>query len=73
MSFIAASLIAFPLSRSLGDFLGSVLFQTDLSFTFDPFGLLIWFVASLALSALASFLPAWHAARSSVREALGFE
>ena len=30
-------------------------------------------VASLVLSALASFLPAWHASRSSVREALGFE
>lgn len=73
MSFVAASLVAGPLSRGLGDFLGSVLFQTDLSFTFDPNGVLIWFAASLALSALASFLPAWNASRSSVREALGFE
>ena len=73
MSFIAASILAGPLSRGLGDFLGSVLFQTGLSFVFDPNGLLICFAASLVLSALASFLPAWHASRSSVREALGFE
>jgi len=73
MSFIAASILAGPLSRGLGDFLGSVLFQTDLSFVFDPNGLLICFAASLVLSALASFVPAWHASRSSVREALGFE
>ena len=73
MSFIAAAILAGPLSRGLGDFLGSVLFQTDLSFVFDPNGLLICFAASLVLSALASFVPAWHAARSSVREALGFE
>lgn len=73
MSFIVASILAGPLSRGLGDFLGSALFQTDLSFVFDPNGLLICFVASLVLSALASFLPAWHASRSSVREALGFE
>lgn len=73
MSFVAASILAFPLSRGLGDFLGSALFQTDLSFVFDPNGLLICFAASLVLSALASFLPAWHASRSSVREALGFE
>jgi putative ABC transport system permease protein len=73
MSFVLAALVAGPVSRGLGDLLGSVLFQTDLSFTFDPFGLLIWFVASLVLSALASFLPAWNASRSSVREALGFE
>ncbi len=73
MSFIAASILAGPLSRGLGDFIGSVLFQADLSFVFDPNGLLICFAASLVLSGLASFLPAWHASRSSVREALGFE
>ena len=73
MSFLVAASLAGPLSRALGDFIGAVLFQTDLSFVFEPNGLLICFLASLVLSALASFLPAWHASRSSVREALGFE
>ncbi|MBX7183515.1 MAG: ABC transporter permease [Vicinamibacteria bacterium] len=73
MSFLVAASLASPLSRALGDFIGAVLFQTDLSFVFEPNGLLICFLASLVLSALASFLPAWHASRSSVREALGFE
>ncbi len=73
MSFIIAAVIAGPLSRGLGDLLATVMFQSELSFFFDPNGVLIWFVASLALSALASFLPAWNASRFSVREALGFE
>jgi putative ABC transport system permease protein len=73
MSFAVASILAFPMSRALGDFLGSALFQTGLSFVFDPSGLVICFAASLALSTVASFLPAWHASRSPVREALGFE
>jgi len=73
MSFVAASILALPVSRGLGDFLGAALFQTGLSFVFDPRGLLVCFAASLVLSAIASFLPAWHASRSPVREALGFE
>ncbi|MEO8500677.1 MAG: ABC transporter permease, partial [Vicinamibacteria bacterium] len=73
MSFVVASVLAGPLSRGLGDFLGSALFQTDLNFVFDVNGVLIWLAASLALSVLASFFPAWNASRSSVREALGFE
>ena len=73
MSFAAAALLAGPLSRGLGDFLGSALFQADLSFVFDPNGLWIWLAASLVLSVLASFLPAWHASRAPVREALSFE
>ena len=73
MSFVVASLLAGPVSRGLGDFIGGALFQTDLSFVFDPSGLLISFAASLILSVVASFLPAWHASRSPVRVALGFE
>lgn len=73
MSFTIAAVIAGPLSRGLGDFVAAALFQTDLSFEFDLNGLWIWLVASLLLSLAASLLPAWHAARTSVREALSFE
>lgn len=73
MSFAIAAAVAGPLSRGLGDFIATALFQTDLSFEFDLNGLWIWFAASLLLSVAASVLPAWHAARASVREALSFE
>jgi putative ABC transport system permease protein len=73
MSFLIAALLAWPLSRALGDFVANAMFRGGLSFLFDPNGLVIWLVVSLILSALASFVPAWHASRSPVREALGFE
>jgi putative ABC transport system permease protein len=73
MSFGIAAVVARPLSRGLGDFLSTALFQGELNFLFDLDGLCIWFVASMALSALASFIPAWTASRAPVREALSFE
>jgi putative ABC transport system permease protein len=73
LSFVIAALLAAPVSRGIGDFLSTAMFQSNLNFSFDLSGLWIWGLVSLALSALASFLPAWNASRSSVREALGFE
>ncbi len=73
MSFLIAAVIAGPLSRLLGDFVARAMFRSGLNFLFDPNGLAIWFVVSLILSALASFIPAWNASRAPVREALGFE
>lgn len=73
MSFLIAAVIAGPVSRLLGDFVARAMFRGGLNFLFDPSGLVIWFVVSLILSALASFIPAWNASRAPVREALGFE
>jgi len=73
MSFLIAAVIAGPVSRLLGDFVARAMFRSGLNFLFDPSGLAIWFVVSLILSALASFIPAWNASRAPVREALGFE
>jgi putative ABC transport system permease protein len=73
MSFVIALGLAWPISRGLGDFIAAAMFQGGLNFRFDPSGPLVWFAVSLVLSVAASFLPAWNASRSSVREALGFE
>ncbi|MBK5254973.1 MAG: FtsX-like permease family protein [Vicinamibacteria bacterium] len=73
MSFVIASALAAPISRGLGDFIASVMLNSELSFSFDLNGLAVWFLASLTLSGLASFIPAWNASRSPVRDALGFE
>lgn len=73
MSFSLATIAAGPLAWVLGDFIANAMFRTGLNFRFDANGLWIWLLASAALSLVSSFLPAWHASRSPVREALGFE
>ncbi|MEO8359954.1 MAG: ABC transporter permease [Vicinamibacteria bacterium] len=73
LSFVVAALLAWPLSRGLGNFIGSALFGSSLANVFEVRGLVIWLAVSIGLSLIASFIPAWNASRSSVREALGFE
>ena len=73
LSWTIAALLAWPVSKAIGDFLVKVMFRSGLDFTFEPLGLLIWMLVSIGLSALASFLPAWRASRVTVREALAYE
>ncbi|HZM99746.1 MAG TPA: FtsX-like permease family protein [Pyrinomonadaceae bacterium] len=73
LSWFIAALLAWPISKVIGDFITKVLFRSGLDFTFEPLGLLIWIVVSISLSAAASFFPAWKASRVTVREALAYE
>ncbi|HLM24697.1 MAG TPA: FtsX-like permease family protein [Pyrinomonadaceae bacterium] len=73
LSWSIAALLAWPVSKAIGDFMVKVLFKSGLDFVFEPLGLLIWAIVSIGLSAAASFLPAWKASRVTVREALAYE
>jgi putative ABC transport system permease protein len=73
LSWTIASLLAWPISKAIGDFMVRVMFRSGLDFTFEPIGLVIWLLVSIGLSGLASFLPAWKASRTTVREALAYE
>jgi putative ABC transport system permease protein len=73
LSWTIAALLAWPISKAIGDFLVKVMFRSGLDFTFEPLGLVIWMLVSIGLSAVASFLPAWRASRVTVREALAYE
>src|SRR5215213_8103041 len=73
LSWTIAALLAWPVSKSIGDFMVRVMFKSGLDFVFEPLGLLIWAIVSIGLSAAASFLPAWKASRVTVREALAYE
>src|SRR5215213_1400973 len=73
LSWAIAALLAWPVSKAVGDLLVRVLFRSGLDFTFEPIGLVIWMLVSIGLSAVASFLPAWRASRVTVREALSYE
>jgi len=72
-SWILASLAAWPLSRGVGNFLMNTMFRSGLDFVFELRGLFLWLAISLLLGAIASFVPARHATRQPVREALGYE
>jgi putative ABC transport system permease protein len=73
ISWLGGALLALPMSRVISDQTGLQLFQTPLSYTFAPGGVLIWLGLIVILSAVASFLPARHAARLTVREVLAYE
>jgi putative ABC transport system permease protein len=73
LSWAIAALLAWPVSKAVGDMLIGALFHSRLDFTFEPIGLVIWLLVSIALSAVASFVPAWRASRATVREALAYE
>ncbi len=73
LSGLVAALAAWPASKAIGDWLVGLMFNSGLDFRFEPRGLLIWLAASILLGTAASFLPAWHASRGSVREALAYE
>ncbi len=73
LSWALAALVAWPVSKLVGNFLTRVVFQTGLEFAFETRGLLIWLAVSVFVSAAASFVPAWRASRFTVREALAYE
>jgi len=73
LSWIIAVILAWPVSYAVGNLLVKAMFNSGLDFTFEPLGLLIWLVISLSVSAAGSFIPAWKASRTTVREALAYE
>jgi putative ABC transport system permease protein len=73
MSGMLAALLAWPVSRGLGDLLVTLMFRARLDFVFEPLGVLSWLAISITLGVVASFVPAWHASRHPVREALAHE
>ena len=73
LSWFFAVLLAIPISRYLSGVVGRELLRSSLSYTFSFTGALIWLAAVILIGALASFWPAWNAARLSVRETLAYE
>jgi putative ABC transport system permease protein len=65
--------LSLPVSRLLSDALGQVFVQRPLAFTVSVQGFLLWFIVVFWLAVVGSILPAWRAARTSVREVLAYE
>jgi putative ABC transport system permease protein len=73
LSWTIAAILAWPVSKFVGDTFVRAMFRGGLDFSFEVRGLVIWLVVSIALSAVASFVPAWRASRTTVRESLAYE
>jgi putative ABC transport system permease protein len=73
LSWVIAAVLAWPVSKVVGDTFVRALFHGGLDFSFEAVGLVIWLGVSIGLSAVASFVPAWRASRTTVREALAYE
>jgi putative ABC transport system permease protein len=69
-SIIVGLLAALPLTRILGDFIGTQAFRQALPYQFSVAALLLWSVLALAGAAGASAAAARRASRLTVREAL---
>lgn len=73
LSWGVAVIIAMPVSKLISNAVGQLLLGAPLSYSFSFGGALGWLGLVVILAAVASFLPAWHATRLTVREVLAYE
>jgi putative ABC transport system permease protein len=73
LSWVLASLAAFPISILIANGLSRSLFGGPSNFGFTPVGFAIWMAAVVVLSVLASVIPARNATRLTIREVLAYE
>ena len=73
ISFALAIVLSIPFTYLLSTIVSLAVFETpiDVVFTFTGYG--IWFALVLALSVIASIVPARNAARLTIREVLAYE
>jgi putative ABC transport system permease protein len=73
ISWILGTLLSFPITYMLSYIISAAIFKSQIAvhFTYQGFGL--WLLLVLALSAVASILPARNAARLTIREVLAYE
>ncbi len=73
LSWLIGALLGIPFGQLLSEALGNVIFEMPLHYTVSTNGMLIWLVVVMAISVLASLLPAQNASRLTVREVLAYE
>ncbi len=73
ISFALAIILSIPFTYMLSTIVSLAVFQTPIDVVFTYSGYAIWLGLVLALSAVASILPARNAARLTIREVLAYE
>jgi putative ABC transport system permease protein len=64
--------VSFVVGQSMAKVLGQVMFSANLDYRYNYTAVLIWLVVVIAISTLASILPARNATRISVRASLAY-
>lgn len=73
ISWAFSALVAIPITQLLDTALGQALMTVPIMYVFSWQGLFIWLVIVLALSTIASLLPARNAIRLTIRDVLAYE
>jgi putative ABC transport system permease protein len=73
ISWLLGAVLSFPITYLLSYIISAAIFKSQISVHFTVTGFIIWLLVVLALSALASILPARNAARLTIREVLAYE
>jgi putative ABC transport system permease protein len=73
ITWILAIGLSFPISSVLLTIIGQAMMGSAVNMVFAPIGLLLWLVIVVALSVVASILPAHNAAKLTINEVLAYE
>lgn len=73
LSWLVAAPLSMLVAPQLSDALGQAMFQTGIDYRYNFLALLAWLGIVLAVSALASLIPARNAARINIRQSLAYE
>jgi len=73
LSWVLGSLLSYPLGNLLSGGVGMAFMGMWIEYVFSFFGVWLWLVIAVVVSAVTSLWPARRASRISVREALAYE
>ncbi len=73
ISWVLADILSVPFSYFLSGIVSRAIFNTPIQVVFTPTGFGLWLGLVIILSSLASVLPAYNAARLTIREVLAYE
>ena len=73
ISWLIGVILSFPITFLLANIVSLAIFKSPIAVHFTYQGFVIWLLVVLALSAVASILPARNAARLTIREVLAYE
>jgi putative ABC transport system permease protein len=65
--------LSYPISQALLDIIGRAMADSSFALIFTPYGIVLWFGIVIALSVIASVMPARNAARLTINEVLAYE
>jgi putative ABC transport system permease protein len=73
ISWALALPFSIPVTLLFNAMMGPIMLDMPLTFVFSAFGIIIWLVIVIVVSAIASLLPVYFAVKMSVRETLAYE